>query len=74
MDDFKIDEDRFIKNLQDVGIDKETLKIALKYYKEKNKIKELQLLTKERYILLEKIHDLENQMNCLDYLIFELNK
>ena len=61
-----------IQNLKDAGCDKKVIDEFLKLFSDHNKSEMLNLLTKYRKKLLEKIHKNEKELDNLDYLILDL--
>lgn len=62
------------QNLIDAGCSRELIKQCIALVQE-NKPKEfLPLLSRHRRSLLDSIHQWEKQLDCLDYLIYQLEK
>lgn len=63
-----------LQNLKDAGCTKEmTQQIIMKL--EKNDFEELsKLLEQRRSCLLNLIHDKEKQIDCLDYLVYQIKR
>lgn len=63
-----------LQNLKDAGCKKEmTQQIIMKL--EKNDFEELsKLLEQHRSCLLNLIHDKEKQIDCLDYLVYQIKR
>lgn len=63
-----------LQNLRDAGCTKEmTQQIIMKL--EKNDFEELsKLLEQHRSCLLNLIHDKEKQIDCLDYLVYQIKR
>lgn len=63
-----------LQNLKDAGCTKEmTQQIIMKL--EKNDFEELtKLLEQHRSCLLNLIHDKEKQIDCLDYLVYQIKR
>lgn len=63
-----------LQNLKDAGCTKEmTQQITMKL--EKNDFEELsKLLEQHRSCLLNLIHDKEKQIDCLDYLVYQIKR
>lgn len=66
--------DRILRNLQDAGCDENTMNAFFQITGEKNTERRLLLLGKHRKQLLSQIHETQKQIDCLDYLIFEIEK
>lgn len=72
MPDYRDQKSCFIESLTDVGCEQEFIQTC-STLKENQKIEELvRVLTKYKGQLLERLHQSENQIDCLDYLIYEL--
>lgn len=63
-----------IQNLRDAGCGRETVEQFLELCRSGECKKQLGLLEKHRKRLLEEIHKYEKQIDCLDYLIFQMNR
>ena len=63
-----------IQNLEDAGCDKKTMEQFLVLEIAGEKQDQLNLLEKHRRCLLEKVHEGEKQIDCLDYLVFQMKK
>lgn len=61
-----------VQNLKDAGCNKEIIDEFLRLFSKENKSEMLNLLTKYRKKLLEKIHKNEKELDVLDYLILDL--
>lgn len=67
-------ENTVIQNLKDAGCD-ETLIASFMTAMENGREKEgLMLLTSHRRTLLDKVHMREKQIDCLDYLVYQMKK
>lgn len=68
------DENAIIQNLRDAGCDSGIITAFVKNINE-NKIAEgLKLLDTHRSILLECLHRDQKQIDCLDYLVYQIKK
>ena len=63
--------DSVIQNLEDAGCDMEMVAEFMKLGIAGNQLK---LLEQHRKRLLEKVHMNEKRIDCLDYLVFQMNK
>lgn len=63
-----------IQNLKDAGCDAETIERFLSLEKSKSLQKQMELLAVHRARLLEKVHREERRIDCLDYLVYQLDK
>ena len=61
-----------VQNLKDAGCNKEIIDEFLRLFSKENKSEMLNLLTKYRKKLFEKIHKNEKELDVLDYLILDL--
>lgn len=62
------------QNLIDSGCTKEVLDEFFLLFEQKRKKEALRLLAKHKAELLDNLHDSQNKIDCLDYLIFNLNQ
>lgn len=63
-----------IRNLQDAGCDEETISQFLACCQSGSDRQSMKLLKQHRRCLLEQIHDDEHRIDCLDYLVDQLEK
>lgn len=63
-----------IQNLKDAGCSAQCIKRFLFLEREEEKQEQLKLLATHRRQLLKKVHEVEQQINCLDYLVYRLEK
>lgn len=66
--------DSVIQNLEDAGCDPETVAQFIELGIEGNRQNQLKLLEQHRKNLLEKVHKNEKRIDCLDYLVFQMNR
>ena len=66
--------DSVIQNLEDAGCDSETVAQFMELGMEGNRQNQLKLLEQHRKRLLKKGHKNEKRIDCLDYLVFQMNK
>ena len=69
----EITEERLITNLKDAGCTDETIAVFLQYRQTNEQLKQKDLLKKHRSNLLDKIHEDQKAIDCLDYLLYKLN-
>lgn len=74
MSDYMSDTNAVLQNLKDAGCDDEVVKTFMKLVETGEKQKQYRLLEKHRRNLLEKVHNREKQIDCLDYLVFQMKK
>ena len=67
-----ISEEMLITNLKDAGCDDKTIAAFLHYRQMNEQAKQMELLKKHRHILLDKIHEDQKAIDCLDYLLYKL--
>ncbi len=68
------DENAIIQNLKDAGCDSSTITAIMQDFRD-NKIAEgLKLLETHRCLLLEDIHREQKQIDCIDYLVYNIKK
>lgn len=63
-----------IQNLKDAGCDEDTVNEFMKLEGSREKPGQLKLLERHRSILLEAVHRNEKQIDCLDYLLYQMRK
>lgn len=74
MSDYVSDTNAVLQNLKDAGCDDEVVKTFMKLVETGEKQKQYRLLEKHRRGLLEKVHNREKQIDCLDYLVYQMKK
>lgn len=74
MEDIRINAENLMQNLIDAGCDKELVTQCMKLSDEASHKKILILLKHHRNTLLSDIHDKQDKLYCLDYLIHQLKK
>lgn len=62
------------RNLIDAGCDGKTVKQFMELEKAGEQQEQLKLLEKHRSILLDQVHKNEKQIDCLDYLLYQMRK
>lgn len=67
-----ITEEMLITNLKDAGCDDKTIVAFLQYRQTNEQAKQMDLLKKQRHNLLDKIHEDQKAIDCLDYLLYKL--
>lgn len=63
-----------IQNLKDAGCSQETINCCLSCLDMGKKTELLKRLENHRKGLLEKVHQGEKQIDCLDYLVFQIDR
>jgi DNA-binding transcriptional MerR regulator len=66
------EEVKLITNLKDAGCTDETIAAFLQYRQTNEQAKQKNLLKKHRSILLDRIHEDQKAIDCLDYLLYKL--
>lgn len=74
MPDYMNDTNAVLQNLKDAGCDDEVVKTFMELAETGEKQKQYRLLEKHRRDLLDKVHNRERQIECLDYLVFQMKK
>ena len=67
-------DEQVIQNLEDAGCREETVKEFLDLRDEGNVQAQLKLLSQHRKELLDKVHQEERCISCLDYLVYQMEK
>ena len=67
-------EESIIQNLRDAGCDERTIAAFLGYIKDGRESESLRLLKKQRSLLLDTVHQEEKKIDCLDYLVYRMQK
>ena len=62
------------QNLMDAGCDRQTTDQCLAFVKEERLSDMVPLLKKHRKTLLDSLHKDQKQIDCLDYLLYMINK
>lgn len=67
-----LSEEEFIRSLQDAGCNEETIE---KFIKANGNQKErLNILQKHRSYILNTLHPIQKELECIDYLIYNIRK
>lgn len=69
----EITEEMLITNLEDAGCNENIIAAFLQYRQTNEQAKQMELLKKHRHYLLDKIHEDQKAIDCLDYLLYKLN-
>ena len=70
----KYSEDNIIQNLKDTGCDENKIMAIIKNIREDKISDGLKLLSIHRRALLDRLHESQQQIDCLDYLVYQLEK
>ncbi|CZQ98930.1 hypothetical protein [Trichococcus collinsii] len=68
----EIIEEMLITNLKDAGCCDKTIAAFLQFRQMNEQAKQMDLLKKHRNSLLDKIHEDQKAIDCLDYLLYKL--
>ncbi len=69
-----VSEQDVIQNLADAGSDADFIENFMSYYRQGNEKMELGLLEKHRSCILDKLHEAQKEIDCLDYLVYQIRK
>lgn len=67
-------EEAIVQNLKDAGCDQATIQIFLDDLRGGEQLKVMRLLEKHRRTLLDNLRQEQKRIDCLDYLLFMLQK
>lgn len=67
-------ENAIIQNLKDAGCDEDTIQTFVEDLREEKVAEGLKLLAAHRRSLLDNLHKDQKQIDCLDYLVYKLEK
>lgn len=70
----KSNEDAIIQNLKDAGCNQDIITTFIEDLKEGNIDDGMRLLAAHRRLLLEELHREQKQIDCLDYLVYKMEK
>lgn len=68
------DKDGLMENLADAGCDQELAQRFLSLVGQGRKSEAMDLLARHRKALLERCHEAEKKIDCLDYLVYHMEK
>ncbi len=63
-----------VLTLEDAGCDQDTITDFVEQLRMGNQKDQLRLLEKHRKFLLERVHKEEKRIDCLDYLVYQINQ
>lgn len=69
-----LEQERTIQNMRDAGCNEDTINSFLLYYQADDVKGELKILASHRQTLLDKIHKGQKEIDCLDYLVYQIEK
>jgi hypothetical protein len=67
-------EESMIQNLKDAGCASDLITRFMTCHEEKKTFEQLRILSKQREVLLDQVHDNQEKLDCLDYLMYKLKK
>jgi len=67
-------ENVIIKNLEDAGCDEKCIKQFMECYRYGDKKEVLKTLAEHRESILDKLHAVQKEIDCLDYLVYQIGK
>lgn len=62
------------RNLLDAGCDSATIEQFLKLEQQQRRKEQYRLLSRHRYFLLEKMHQDQYKIDCLDHMVYTMQK
>ncbi len=65
---------RLLRNLRDAGCEEAMIQKYLQLQEEGNRREQFRLLAQHRNSLLDQVHDSQNRIDCLDYLVYTMKK
>ena len=63
-----------LQNLKDAGCDNETIQSCLSQFMRNDSAGMLRILSQHRHNLLDTAHTCQKEIDCLDYLMFQLEQ
>ncbi|MCM1253219.1 MAG: hypothetical protein NC321_10390 [Clostridium sp.] len=63
-----------IQNLKDAGCNQETIQCFMKCMEQDDVSGQMQLMEEHRRCLLNKVHEEEKKIDCLDYLVYQMER
>ena len=73
MDSYPQTDQLLIRNLKDAGCQEEEIQRFLQLGQEGKRREQLRLLSMHRAALLDQLHVSQRQIDCLDYLVYQMN-
>lgn len=67
-------EEHIIQNLRDAGCDPETIRYFITNFRTGEEASAVKRLAAHRRKLLEAVHDNQKRIDCLDYLLWQMQK
>ncbi|MCM1087525.1 MAG: hypothetical protein NC419_05165 [Muribaculaceae bacterium] len=63
-----------IQNLKDAGCNQETIKCFMECMEQDDVSGQMHLMEEHRKCLLNKVHEEEKKITCLDYLVYQVER
>ncbi|MCM1535652.1 MAG: hypothetical protein NC126_06990 [Clostridium sp.] len=67
-------EEDVIQNLKDAGCDRKTIECFMKCMNQDDLNGQLRLMEEHRKCILDRVHKEEKQIDCLDYLVYQIGR
>ncbi|MCM1345332.1 MAG: hypothetical protein NC305_18420 [Lachnospiraceae bacterium] len=67
-------EEDVIQNLKDAGCDQETIERFMNCMEQDDLTGQLRLMEEHRKCILDRVHKEEKQIDCLDYLVYQIGR
>lgn len=67
-------EEDIIQNLKDAGCDRKIIECFMECMARDDFNGQLRLMKEQRKCLLNRVHEEEKQIDCLDYLVYQLDR
>lgn len=74
MENASATQEAFLQNLQDAGCEPDMIETCMALAHERKSTMILRLLSQQKGTLLEKVHIHQREIDCLDYLIYRIDK
>lgn len=68
------EQERIVLNMKDAGCSADTIHRFLFYYQAGDIKGELRVLSNHRQALLDEVHKGQKEIDCLDYLVYQIEK
>lgn len=67
-------EESVVQNLKDAGCEEDFIRDFMECFRQGRKQAELDTLARHRKRILDKLHETQKEIECLDYLIYQIGK
>ena len=67
-------EEDVIQNLKDAGCDRKIIECFMECMAQDDFNGQLRLMKEQRQCLLDRVHNGEKQIDCLDYLVYQIDR